>query len=169
MTAIERLERLLDEEQAKREAAEEELKDIRAIQNWLWCRPQEFDAETDTLPVPRLEIVCEEVSDYRSEWLYSLVYKHLLGFHVRVPLGHTGQEYGNPGGACRPGCNFPDLPWRDGVHIRHDAATLGLPAFAIWNGNVKQLDPLPLKGAGGSPPEVVEAAVRGIGMKPAKE
>jgi hypothetical protein len=76
-------------------------------------------------------------SDYRV--IYRLVMKHLLGRVFALPLSQTrltryGYDKDPPA--------LDDLPLRDGAHIIHDSAHLGVPAFKIMPGEKPhRLDP----------------------------
>jgi hypothetical protein len=94
----------------------------------------------DELPVPRLEMLWEKGSfpnghNYRCT--YRLIYKHLLGHWIAVPLGSTRVSGGRD----------PDqydaklqIPFRDGAHIRSDAKHLNLPAFVRWGNRCDSLN-----------------------------
>lgn len=93
-TALERLERLLNEKDA-------ELEQLRRENERLTNRHEgEFGGLLDhdeieddlSLPIPRLEIVhlAPEDKDWRDQRvIYRIVYKHLTGKVVSVPLGAT--------------------------------------------------------------------------------
>jgi hypothetical protein len=134
ITAIERLETLLDERDEKIHALTEELAEAKEIlDSKRWERHRK--GEDNGLPVPRLEFAWIPSPD--AGWMdftveYRLVMKHLLDYDVIVPLGSTRTRGGNDtdprtreGGVAR--C----LPFRDGAHAHHDAAHLGLPLYAI--------------------------------------
>lgn len=92
------------------------------------------------LPVPRLEIVWQT---RHGDWVeceaaYRLVYRHFLGHIVTLPIGLTRRS-GGPGDRPVRG-GVVETPYREGSHIRHDAAHLGLPAFAICEGTVTPLE-----------------------------
>lgn len=94
------------------------------------------------LPTPRLELrlkIIEIGKDRYNrasgswEWTYSIVYKHLLGHIVKIPLGSTKSN----------GCfsfGLPSLPFRDSAHIRHDSESLGLPAYIIRSDKAAPLE-----------------------------
>ena len=145
MTAIERLEALLNEkdeeiekEEARADAAEERLAGIRGG----WMVHVTLPAE-QSLPVPRLEVVYDNDGD--ETWreyvvIYRLVYRHFLGHCVGVPLGKTTIRGGVGRAPIFDG--KVDLPFRDGQHIRSDARHLSLPAFAICGAVVDPIAPL---------------------------
>lgn len=140
MTAIERLEEALDEKDARITMLEEELRTLKdeSERTWLWAR--HFKIEDDkTLPVPRLEIRCRNLDDwYNWEWHYGLVYRHMLGDCIFVPLGHTTCNGGGHPPLDSQG--NPNLPFRDGVHIRKDARQLNLPAYCLLEGQSTVID-----------------------------
>jgi len=142
MNAIQRLEELLEEKDARIVELENEreyLNEKNHSDRWKWTRHS--TPEEGNLPVPRLEIRCVNESTrpewYNYSWIYSLVYRHLLGHLVGVPLGST---------SCSGGKGPPifdgmiNLPFRDGVHIAHDSTTLNLPAFAIVEGRIESIE-----------------------------
>lgn len=138
MNAIERLEQQLDERDSRIEELERELEQRDEDNNsdrWKWTR-QSKPEESD-LPVPRLEIRCVNYTDepdwYNYSWEYLLIYRHLLGHLVGVPLGNTTCS-----GNGAPVFNGQiHLPFRDGAHIAHDSVTLSLPAFAICEDRIE--------------------------------
>lgn len=138
MTAIERLEELLNErdnqvqELTERiEAFEEQRKDDQ----WRWARHEEV--KDDDLPTPRLEIRCDVLDPYHQSWTYAMVYKHLLGHNIRVPLGHTEMN----GSFTRGNSDLTwYMPFRDGAHIKNDMKQLNLPAYVIIDGEVQQIE-----------------------------
>ena len=143
-TAIERLEETLNQK-------DEEIETLRALNSELeqqvreseagWSLPVKLSG-AQTLPVPRLEIVY--VQDDPESWaswrtLYRLVYRHLLGHCVAIPLGETAIRGGGDAPPIRSG--KIDLPFRDGAHIRTEARTLRLPAFAVCGDVVESIPP----------------------------
>ena len=137
----ERVLELIDEQREEIDSLNQQLQEFKdqSEQDWKWARHRSVDKDESGLPVPRLEIRCEPVTPdwYMWRWEYALVYKHLLGNVVTVPLGET---------KCSGGTNQPpirngiiDTPIRDGVHIAHDAEQLNLPAFAICNGVINKI------------------------------
>lgn len=135
-TAIERLERELNDRDIKIEELQEQIDGMKAHATWGWARHTMIEADADPLPVPRLQIEAFNTSGdwYIAEWVYSMVYVHLLGHHVVVPLGHTRQTGG------RGPRDASDLPFRDGAHIRHEAKAFGWPAFAICKGHATLIE-----------------------------
>jgi hypothetical protein len=144
MTAIERLEALLDEKDEEisklSEKVEELETDLRGVRDG-WARHTELPQE-QTLPVPRLELSYspEDPSDGWGSYvvLYRMVYRHFLGHCVSVPLGQTrisGRSYRDP--PLRDG--KLDFPHRDGAHIKADMVSLGFPGFAICGDRVEPL------------------------------
>lgn len=136
-TILERLERELNDADADREKLQEELDSLKEYATWAWARHKQIEKEADPLPVPRLQIEGVNVSGdwYVTDWIYSMVYEHLLGHYCIVPLGHTRST----GGGRRP----PDAdytPFRDGAHIRHEAKTFGWPAFQIVEGKARLIE-----------------------------
>ena len=141
MKAIERLETLLDEKDIEITKLQKDLDKLKddSKRIWEWARHTQLDADINDLPLPRLEIRCENLGDwYNWQWTYSLVYKHVTETVVFVPLGST-----KCGGSGRMPLDFegkPDLPFREGVHIRYDAKNMNLPAFAIFEGQTFPLN-----------------------------
>lgn len=158
----ERLCELLDQKDAEVDELADKLRRAENIiegDGLAWARHIELPAE-QTLPVPRLEMVYEPSA--RVGWAeykvrYRMVYRHLLGHCVAVPMGETKISGGHSARAPidrEPGRDWADgariridLPFRDGVHMRHDARHLNLPAFAIVGDVVETIPPLTPKGA----------------------
>lgn len=141
MKALERLEKLLDEKDARIEELEGEIQeqaDAREERDWEWTRHAILKDNPENLPVPRLEIRWEAESEdgYLQRWDYSLIYRHLLGHLVRIPMGQTKTQ-----GSTKPPIFNGALmmPYRDGAHICHDSMMLGLPAFAVADGRIEKL------------------------------
>lgn len=99
--------------------------------DWEWSRHKSLKENPDNLPVPRLEMRWEQLSDdgYIQRWSYCLIYRHTLGHLIAVPLGETRTQ----GGRGEPPIHAGKLqtPFRDGVHICNDTMQLGIPAFGI--------------------------------------
>jgi hypothetical protein len=152
LSAVERLEELLN---AKDEELRELRRQIRAQEDddekrvWNWSRHHIFTEKDDVaLPVPRLELRWENQDEHgynRICWYY-LVFRHLLGNIVKVPLSYTQVN----GGGKSPfysadqhysGEDYIDTPLRDGAHIVNDARQLRLPAFVIWEDKVQEIIP----------------------------
>nr|WP_145401534.1 hypothetical protein [Paenibacillus xylanexedens] len=91
--------------------------------------------------VPRLQIKCTNVSgDYKeTEWSYDLVYKHFTNEIVYINMGSTKIEKNKAGISLNEDGTL-DLPIRNGVHIKHDAITLNLLAFAICGDIIEKID-----------------------------
>jgi hypothetical protein len=139
MTALERLEKLLDDKDRLIAELEERVRVLtdESERTWEWARHRLLEDDS-ALPVPRLEIRCRNLGDWWNwEWLYGIVYRHLTGTVVFVPLGHT-----KVGGDGRPpirGDGSIRLPFRDGAHIYHDMKQLELPGFAILEDKIEPL------------------------------
>lgn len=138
MTAMERLEQQLNEKDAEIERLESEAQKSRDSKAWDWLSlPRLLDADpSPSLPLPRLEIRYEALDDDSYNWQadYCLYLPHYLPGKVQVvPIGSTRISGG--GGPRREvaGMHAGKFygPFRDGAHIRHDMATLGLPAFIV--------------------------------------
>jgi hypothetical protein len=142
MKATERLEELLDQKDARIEELETELQEAneKLEANWDWCRHTKLEANPDNLPVPRLEIRWSKVTEdgYEQYWDYRLIYRHLLGHLIAVPLGGTKTSGGNCDSLKWPNGTL-HLPFRDGAHISHDTGHLGIPAFAIAGEEIRKL------------------------------
>lgn len=88
MTTVERLEELLNQREREIESLKSEIESLKG--DWRWVIHRRNEGE-ESLPVPRLENRCTAVDGdwYRYVWTYSLVYRHLLGHTVYVPLDST--------------------------------------------------------------------------------
>lgn len=139
LSAIERLEDLLNEKDKKIEELEQEINDMeneKDIDPMWWIHREIKNAEN--LPIPRLElrlrILNESVSGASWEWVYALITQHLIGGFIKIPMGHTRSSGSLAYGEVH-------LPFRDTAHIQHDSEQLQLPAFAIWPGKIEQYSP----------------------------
>ena len=131
MTAIERLQELLNEADEKIDRLRDERDSLRGVIDGLrdgWCRHTMIDPDP-AMPVPRLEIAYEQHKEWFSYTAtYRMVMVHLLGHHVAIPLGQTKVN----GGSGKPPSEH--LPFRDGAHAAHDSVHLGLPLFKVMPG-----------------------------------
>jgi hypothetical protein len=134
--------RLLDRLQRQLEKKDERIEDLESklekAERWADCenifRPRQDLSESE-LPVPRLQIELAIHSDYEHQWLYTLVYRHTLGELVGIPFGQTISKGGHRYDRYESREEMEAaLPYRDGVHIRRDATSLNLPAYAIAPG-----------------------------------
>jgi hypothetical protein len=96
------------------------------------------DLETASLPVPRLEIRWERLGDNNARATYSLVYRHLLGHDMRVPLGFTDVD-----GAVDSRLQSLDTPFLDGAHINSEMKSLRLRGFVSYGNLWRELEPRP--------------------------
>ena len=125
MNAIERLEELLDEKDAKINELCEQIETFENDREWKWAKHHTI--ENDLLPVPRLELRWSNIEDYEKTCTYSIVYKHLLGFSVQIPLGQTKVS-----GRMKDFDNVEDWkPFRDGAHFGNEMKQLNLPGFVV--------------------------------------
>jgi hypothetical protein len=113
-------------------------------------------ANDQTLPVPRLELTIVQDDQGDLTWYYRLIYRVYDGDVVSVPLGHT-RSRSRGRGSPRQDDGHLELPFRDGVHIHHDMAHLGLPAFIVWKEHAEQLNGERLRDGG---VEVIERGRR---------
>lgn len=142
MTAQKHLLKLLDSKDKEIEELTTRINDLESKINHLrggWTLHVTLPKK-QKLPVPRLELVYEQLYGW-SEYAvnYHLVYRHLLGHCVAVPLGRTtihGSHESTPIRVQRNGQRFPDMPFREGAHFREDMKTLKLPGFLICDGEV---------------------------------
>ena len=137
-TAIERLEGELNDLEYENARLKTELENIKNNEAWSWTVQYEIEAANDPLPIPRLEMVARPVSnDWRNMiWEQRIVYGHLLGHHVCVPIGNT-----KVGGGRDEEPTISDLPFRDGVHFGHNVKMWGWPAFVTIGGISKPYTP----------------------------
>lgn len=102
--------------------------------------------EAGALPVPRIELRWSLTGRLEATALLVLVYRHLLDNVEAVVLGHTrcsGSSYDEDRG---PGMFLSgdglSTPFRDGVHLTHNAKHLGLRAFITTeDGDATEIDP----------------------------
>lgn len=139
MTAADKLADLLEASENKLAELQQQLDEDSDRDRWGWTQHAELPKE-QTLPVPRLEIFYmeSESDDYNRVWLYRMIYRHLLGHCVAVPMGQTKQGGGNHKVIISKLLDF--LPFRDGAHIKHDARAFGWPAFMVYGDHSKAID-----------------------------
>jgi len=140
---IEELERKLAKYQEEEEYEAEEAA-------WSWTVHTILEKDDAVLPVPRLELRWESLDEqgYNRICQYSLVYEHLLGDIIKIPMGRTRVggsrdtviDDGMHNGEQRRQPSI-DTPFRDGGHITNDSRKLKLPAFIIAEGKVQELIP----------------------------
>ncbi len=130
MTALERLEQLLDRKDADLAAACERAEKLeRELEGFRdgWRRGVQLE-DDGVLPVPRLELAYIQDDEWRSyRVIYRMVHRHLLGPLLATPLGRTTV---NGGGNYEP----PYLPFRDGMHAWHDSGHLQMPLYRLMPG-----------------------------------
>jgi hypothetical protein len=92
--------------------------------------PKNYD-----LPVPRLEIRWRDSDDGYNQLVdYGLVMRHLLGHILFVPISSTRIGGGGVPDAWsdeQKELHLLRTPFRDGCHMAHDAAALGLPCYVV--------------------------------------
>lgn len=150
-TLIERYESQIEELQNKVYDLEEKLDSAEEWANIkAFYRPRDLDGDdldlVKDLPVPRLQIELTIHSEHHHSWFYSLVYRHLCddlaGKLTMIPLGMTESKGGHKYDRYDSLEEMQrSLPFRDRAYIKHDAAHLGIPAFAVANGWVWELPP----------------------------
>lgn len=138
-SAIKRLEELLELRDSQMAELQEKVDEFENLEEreWGWCRHEGFPKDKNKLPVPRLEIRARAINGNWSnfEWIYCLVYRHLLKDLIFVPFGRTGSQ----GSRSEPPIyhgpetegNYINTPFRDGAHLFNDMECLNLPGFYI--------------------------------------
>lgn len=140
-TALERLEEVLDVKDGEIHKLQRRLEKMQLdadVSRLAWCHHSEFDEGTEPnpeLPVPRLEIRWS-VREGETTAMYSLVYRHLLGRVVFVPLGMT-RTSGALDQQVRPNGTIT-TPFRDGAHFANEMRQLKLPGFVICGDRVHE-------------------------------
>lgn len=146
MTAIERLERLLNKKDKEIERLQADLARAQeeAEADHTWTRHRVYEkpesAPGADLPLPRLEMRWQEIEHprdgYTLEAAYCLVYRHLLGHTEFVPLGLTRSS----GSLARRLLDngSVDLPFRDGAHFANEMRQLRLRGFGIVGDHVHE-------------------------------
>lgn len=128
---------MIDDKDTEIERLTKQLDSYQAFADWGWAQPSIL--EVDDLPTPRLELVVRgEYPWFSFETVYQLVYKHLLGYSVSIPLGHTKTTGGGQPPVLHDGTII--TPFRDGAHIRHDSKHLGLPAYITFGDVTQRID-----------------------------
>ena len=155
-TTIERLEEMLNQKDKELDDLRDKLAEAEDAANadHAWTKHRSFKVDPSPfLPVPRLELRWVEQGrdddGHTVRCEYSLVYRHLLGDVVFIPLGLTRSD-----GALAKRLRMDgliDTPFRDGAHFQNEAKQLGLPAFVVLGDRFKRLEfeeaPDPKKGA----------------------
>ena len=132
---VEKLEALLDSRESEVEGLKQKLREYEHAEAWRWTRHRQVTND-EGLPIPRLEIRWIQQAEYVWVALYCLVYRHYLGQVMAVPIGETILS----GLAAYPlDGDIVQLPTRDGVNIKCDSRTMGLPAFVVCKGKVNSI------------------------------
>lgn len=139
--AIERLEELLEAKDNEISELQDQVTKFKDLEEreFGWCRHESFEKDVYKLPLPRLEIIARQITDNwdNFEWLYYLVYPHLLEHIIKVPLGRTTSQggrglppiYTHQGGEILAGTVI--TPFREGAHLLSDMEKLKLRGFYI--------------------------------------
>lgn len=147
ITAVERLEGLLDKKDSELSEKSERIDELEGHLEHVkggWTLHLKLPRE-QTLPVPRLEVVFEPRGWKDHEWcdyvaLYRMVYRHFLGHCVAIPIESTKVQRSLNEIPLGPNGKI-ELPFRMGAHVAHDAAHLKLPAFAVVMDRVEPIVP----------------------------
>jgi len=127
-TKIERLEKLIEDQENQITELEDQLENMTYHEQWKWRAIRELDEKENLgLPVPRLELRNRKVSKYSRIVDYGLVHRHLLGHIEFIPIGSTKID----GGRETYTNLLQKLPIRDGAHIYHDMWELKLRGFIV--------------------------------------
>ena len=123
---------------------EEEIEELRnkvgVVENfanygWLLHREVSMEENKD-LPLPRLEMRFEQHADYGFAMVYGIVRKPYVGDIEFIPISKTttsgcrDEVFKRLKGAISKGDYETidnQLPFRDGVHIKYDSMSLGMP------------------------------------------
>lgn len=97
-----------------------------------------------SLPVPRLEIVWEEIEKDAEGFTlvakYQLVRRHLLG-HIEIHQLSYTRTTGTRDQLISINTGELKTPFRDGCHMGHDARELRLPAYVRSGETVQSVNP----------------------------
>jgi hypothetical protein len=130
----------LDERDDELERVKDKLRGFEQDDRWRreWVRNSwtiHQDVEELGLPVPRLQFRWLEAGARRWACYYELVYRHLLGDVIGVPLGYTTVT-------CRQTPELSngnlDMPFRDSAHAKSDAEQLGLEIYVVFGEQVRR-------------------------------
>lgn len=153
-TALDELDQILDEKNEKIRTLEDKIERMEYRDEWHWRQFRTLsDDENLGLPIPRLEIRHRKVSPYTTFVDYGIVYRHLLGEIMFVPLSCTKTS-----GYTEP----LQTPFRDGAHILNDMFELNLRGFVVEGKEFKELSLLQLDNL---PANLVERIVKRDGLK----
>lgn len=156
MTIEERLNETIeekDEQISELESKIDELEQKLDYARWQWQQHEAFENDelSKQMPFPRLEMrMIRRSKDnwYSVEYLYGLVYKHYSDLYNNmlrfIPFSLTTSEGGRDTFESRFKDGKLDLPYRDGTHIRSEAALFNLPAFIVCKEKsvCQRIDPL---------------------------
>ena len=132
MKAFERLEKVITEQEEKIAELEKTLETYEYKDDWFWRQFKVLTEEENlNLPVPRLELRYVQKTKYTMISSYSIIYRHLLGDIMSIPISSTKID------GCNASVDF--LPFRDGAHIYNDMYELNLRGFVVTGTDVKEL------------------------------
>lgn len=128
MTLEERLNEVIEERECEIENLSKKIDELKGDLDsrhkaWMHHSVQNPFEFTKKLPLPRLEMR-QRKEGYYTIFSYGIVYKHFSEMKEEltfIPLGET---------KCS-GAYTRELPFRDGVHMRHDSKIFNLPGFLI--------------------------------------
>ena len=156
MTIEERLNETIEEKDSLISELESKIEDLEQrfdYGRWQWQQHEAFDNDefSKQMPFPRLEMrMIRRSKDnwYSIEWIYGFVYKHYSDLYNNmlrfIPLSLTTSEGGRDTFESRLQNGKLELPYRDGAHIRSEAALFNLRAFIVCRekGICQKIEPL---------------------------
>lgn len=149
--AIEKLERIIEEQEEKISDLEETIEYHERCLNWMVHRIVKEEEVCkiyegyDKLPLPRLEMQINPLKKnwYEVEYIYGIVYKHLDDTVLWVPIGRTVTN-GVQDRFLKYPLNEIDVcdkfPYRDGLHIRTEMNLFNLKGFLLCNGQIEEIN-----------------------------
>jgi len=132
MSALEKLSDIIDLKDEKISELEEEIEKLKWWANKNnYFRPSVICLD-EALPAPRLEIKLIIHSDFEHEWQYALIYHHLSGKIMSIPMGQTFSRGGHKHDKYETVEQVMSAsPFRLCGDIRHDSEQFNFPAYAI--------------------------------------
>lgn len=150
---VDRIEEILNDKDEKIEELERKLhafeqrdKLARNEDEWVWTEHFLLEEDdTPELPIPRIQLQWEFIGDrhYQSRCWTFLVFKHLIGDIVKVPLGMTRVSGGRQDEFYPKHPDGPRIgtPFRAGGDAATEARQLRLPLFVTQEGMAQELFP----------------------------
>jgi len=156
MNIEERLNNIIEEKESRIEQLEQDIEQMKneadlSRMSWQMHKAFQNDDFYKQIPYPRMEMRLERLGNdpgnwYSIQWVYGLVYKHVVDTTndtlLFIPFGCTTSNGGRGTFESRYVNQELETPFRDSLHIRVEAHLLSLPAYIVCRekGIFNQLD-----------------------------